>query len=88
MSEITMYTTAWCGYCRAAKQLLERESLSYEEISVDDDPDFRQRMQDLSGRHTVPQIFIDGESIGGYQELARLIADGNLAAPDATPTSV
>jgi glutaredoxin 3 len=88
MSEIRMYTTAWCGYCLAAKQLFERESLSYEEISVDDDPDFRQRMQDLSGRHTVPQIFIDGEAIGGYQELARLIADGGLAAPDATPTSI
>ncbi len=88
MPEIKMYTTVWCGYCRAAKQLLERQSLSYEEISVDDDPDFRRRMQELSGRHTVPQIFIDGESVGGYQELARLIGDCGLAAADATPTSV
>ena len=40
----------WCGYCRAAKQLLEREELPYDEISVDDDPHFRQRMHELSGR--------------------------------------
>ena len=73
-----MYTTAWCGYCRAAKRLLEREELAYEEVSVDDDPHFRQRMYELSGRTTVPQIIIDGESIGGYQELARLLALGAI----------
>ena len=80
MAEITMYTTAWCGYCRSAKQLLEREELLYEEISVDDDPHFRQRMFEMSGRSTVPQVVIDGEAIGGYQELARLLASGELIA--------
>ena len=79
-----MYTTAWCGYCQAAKQLLEREELVYGEISVDDDPHFRQRMQELSGRTTVPQVVIDGESIGGFQELARLVASGGLGR-DADP---
>ena len=74
-----MYTTAWCGYCRAAKQLLEREELPYDEISVDDDPHFRQRMHELSGRSTVPHVIIDGEPIGGYQELSRLVASGKLS---------
>ncbi len=78
MPAITMYTTIWCGYCHAAKGLLDREGFGYREVSVDDDPNFRGRMYELTGRHTVPQIFVDDESIGGYQELARLIADGGL----------
>lgn len=88
MRKITVYTTAWCGYCRAAKHLLEREELSYEEISVDDDPNFRQRMFELAGQMTVPQIVVDGEPIGGFQELSSLVATGGLSieaepAPDA-----
>lgn len=83
-----MYTTEWCGYCRAAKQLLDREGLGYSEVRVDDDPNFRQRMRELSGRHTVPQVFVNGESIGGYQELARLIAQGGLNAGDIATAGV
>lgn len=82
-----MYTTAWCGYCRAAKLLLERSGLDYDEVPVDDDPNFRQRMIEISGRHTVPQIFIDGASIGGYQELTALIARDGLAAGEVAPAS-
>ena len=83
MPEITIYTTAWCGYCRAATALLDREQLDYEEVSVDDDPHFRQRMLDLSGRSTVPQLVIDGEPIGGFQELSRLVASGELSVNGA-----
>ncbi len=73
-----MYTTRWCGYCVRAKALLDGKHLVYEEISLDDDPHFRQRLQELTGGWTVPQILIDGEPIGGYTELWRLDRDGRL----------
>jgi glutaredoxin 3 len=80
MPEITMYTTSWCGYCVRAKMLLDSLSLPYEEINLDDDPHFRQRLNDLTGGWTVPQILIDGKPIGGYVELWRLEREGKLAA--------
>jgi glutaredoxin 3 len=80
MGSVTIYTTAWCGYCQAAKELLDQHEVAYEEISVDDDPGFRQRLLDLTGRWTVPQILVDDEPIGGYVELARLIQLGDLPA--------
>ena len=73
-----MYTTAWCGYCSRAKSLLERKGLEYEEISMDDDPAFRAKLLDMTGRWTVPQIFIDGSPIGGFSELWQLDRDGRL----------
>ncbi|HEU5066524.1 MAG TPA: glutaredoxin domain-containing protein [Gaiellaceae bacterium] len=80
MPEITMYTTSWCGYCVRAKLLLESLDLPFEEINLDDDPHFRQRLFDLTGGWTVPQIVIDGTPIGGYVELWRLEREGKLAA--------
>jgi glutaredoxin 3 len=79
MPEIRMYTTRWCGYCVRAKTLLEAKGLPYEEIRLDDDPHFRQRLFDLTGGWTVPQILIDGRPIGGYVELWRLDREGRLA---------
>jgi glutaredoxin 3 len=73
-----MYTTRWCGYCVRAKALLEGRRLEYEEINLDDDPAFRQRIFDLTGNWTVPQILIDGRPIGGYTELWRLDRAGAL----------
>ncbi len=73
-----MYTTRWCGYCVRAKTLLESRGLAYEEISLDDDPAFRQKLFDVTGGWTVPQIVIDGEPIGGYTELWRLDKAGEL----------
>ena len=73
-----MYTTAWCGYCHRAKTLLDSRGLDYEEISLDDDPSFRARLLDLTGRWTVPQILIDGRPIGGYTELCQLDREGRL----------
>jgi len=73
-----MYTTAWCGYCVRAKALLEARGLEYEEISLDDDPAFRQRLLALTGSWTVPQILIDGRPIGGYTELWQLDRGGAL----------
>jgi len=74
-----LYTTGWCGYCFRAKALLDARGITYEELSLDDDPAFRQRVYDLGGRWTVPLVVIDGQPIGGYQELAALDRSGALA---------
>ena len=73
-----MYTTQWCGYCVRAKALLDGKGIAYDEISLADDPAFRQRLRELTGNWTVPQILIDGEPIGGYTELWQLDRDGRL----------
>ena len=78
MARIRMYSTTWCGYCIRAKALLERRGLDYEEIVMDDDPAFRQKLLEMTGRWTVPQIFIDEVPIGGYTELWCLDRDGKL----------
>jgi glutaredoxin 3 len=80
MSRIEIYTTRWCGYCVRAKALLDGKGIPYEEISLDDDPAFRRRLEELTGGWTVPQILIDGVPIGGYTELWRLDASGQLDA--------
>jgi glutaredoxin 3 len=74
-----MYTTTWCGYCVRAKTLLDARGIEYEEINLDDDPHFRQKLLDLTPGWTVPQIMIDGKPIGGYTELWRLDKSGRLA---------
>jgi len=78
MARIRVYSTRWCGYCVRAKALLETRGIDFEEISLDDDPAFRQKLFDLTGGWTVPQILIDGRPIGGYTELWRLDRDGRL----------
>jgi glutaredoxin 3 len=78
MARIQMYSTRWCGYCVRAKALLQSRGLEYEEIQLDGDPGFRQKLFDLTGGWTVPQILIDGDPIGGYTELWRLDRDGDL----------
>ena len=79
MPRIRIYTTRWCGFCVRAKALLDDKGIGYEEISLDDDPAFRRNLFDLTGGWTVPQILIDGESIGGFSELWRLERSGQLA---------
>src|SRR5205085_9275862 len=78
MPRIEMYTTRWCGYCVRAKTLLASRGIPYDEISLDDDPMFRQTVFDATGGWTVPQILVDGRPIGGYTELWRLDRDGRL----------
>ena len=81
MPRIEMYTTTWCGYCVRAKALLDSKGIPYEEIRLDNDPAFRQKLFDLTGGWTVPQILIDGRPIGGYTELWKLDREGRLDAP-------
>jgi glutaredoxin 3 len=78
VARVRVYSTRWCGYCVRAKALLESRGIPNEEISLDDDPAFRQKLFDLTGGWTVPQILIDGRPIGGYTELWRLDRDGRL----------
>lgn len=73
-----MYTTAWCGYCVRAKTLLEDRGLEYDEVRMDDDPAFREKLLEMTGRWTVPQIFLDDRPIGGYAELWALARAGEL----------
>ncbi|MEE4184952.1 MAG: glutaredoxin 3 [Gammaproteobacteria bacterium] len=75
---VIVYTTAWCGYCAAAKRLLNSKQVTFEEIAVDGNAELRAEIAERSGRHTVPQIFIDGRSVGGYDDIAALNASGEL----------
>jgi glutaredoxin 3 len=78
MSSVLIYTTRACPYCYRAKDLLESKGIIFKEIAVDNEPSIRQEMINLSGRHTVPQIFIDGQAIGGSDELNALNYNGKL----------
>jgi glutaredoxin 3 len=79
MARVTIYTTEYCPYCVQAKRLLEQRAIPYEEIDVGADVALRTEMVAKSeGRRTVPQIFIDGEGIGGYTELRALADRGGL----------
>lgn len=80
MGKIDIYTTRWCSYCVRAKSLLDGAGVAYEEIRLDDDPQFRRRIHELTGGWTVPQIVVAGEPIGGYTELWRLVKTGELEA--------
>ena len=78
MANVVIYTTSLCPFCFRAKRLLEKKGARFEEISVDGDPDERAAMQERSGRHTVPQIFIGDRHVGGFDDLAELDMDGEL----------
>jgi glutaredoxin 3 len=78
MIGIQMYTTRWCGYCVRAQALLEAKGIPFQEITLDDDPHFRQKLLDLTGGWTVPQILLAGRPIGGYTELWQLDRSGRL----------
>ena len=78
MARIQMYSTTWCGYCVRAKALLDAKGIEYDEINLDDEPRFRQKLMELTGGWTVPQIVLDGRPIGGYAELWQLDKSGVL----------
>jgi glutaredoxin 3 len=78
-AQVVMYTTAVCPYCVAAKNFLKSRGLAWDEIRVDSDIEARRRMMDLTRRTSVPQIFINGSHVGGYEELVALDRSGGLA---------
>jgi glutaredoxin 3 len=73
MSQVTVYTTDPCGYCRVAKALLDKRGIPYQEINLAKDPEGRAELVRLTGMMTFPQVVIEGESLGGYQELVALV---------------
>ena len=79
MAKVLMYLTAACPFCQAAEQLLEEKGVSdIERVRVDLEPQRRAEMTRKSGRHTVPQIWIDGRHVGGCDELHALEREGAL----------
>jgi glutaredoxin 3 len=81
MAKVVMYTTAVCPYCIRAEKLLNKNGVSeIEKIRVDLEPELRVAMMEKTGRRTVPQIYINGEHVGGYEDLAELKHKGKLDA--------
>lgn len=80
MVPVTIYTRQMCGYCSAAKALLDRKGVSYTEHDASFDPKLRQEMMDRSGRSTFPQIFISDKHVGGCDDLHALDGAGKLDA--------
>jgi glutaredoxin 3 len=83
---VKIYTTDWCGYCSAALRLLRSKGIEFEQIDVDGNAKLRRWLVEATGRTTVPQIFINGEPIGGFTDMRDLehrgVLDRMLAAND------
>lgn len=77
-SRVVIYSSPFCGYCSAAKRLLKSKDIDFEEINIVFDAAKREEMIALSGRRTVPQIFVDGTHVGGCDDLYELEARGGL----------
>lgn len=78
MAQVIMYSTDYCPYCAKARELLNKKNISFTEIRIDLQPELRDEMIAKSGRHTVPQIFINGQAIGGCDDLYALEDQGKL----------
>lgn len=73
-----MYGTPYCSYCMAARMLLKKKGVAFDEISVSGDPAMREQMEKLSGRRSVPQIFVGDQPVGGFDDLYTLDQEGEL----------
>ncbi|MCB1844918.1 MAG: glutaredoxin 3 [Halioglobus sp.] len=73
-----MYSTASCPYCSAARMLLTKKKIPFKDISVAGDDDLRAEMESRSGRRTVPQIFINDQPVGGFDDIYKLDQQGEL----------
>lgn len=80
MASVILYTTRYCPYCVAAKRLLDRKGIKYDEIAVDGNYALRAEMEQRSGRYTVPQIWIGEHHVGGCDDLYALERAGELDA--------
>lgn len=78
MAEVKIYTTQWCGYCRAAKALLREKGVDYEEIDLTGNRTGRAELAERTGKTTVPQIFINGVGVGGFDDINALNRAGKL----------
>ena len=81
MSIVEIYTSPYCGYCHAAKRLLNKKSVTFQEIDISRNPKMRSEMLvRANGGHTVPQVFINDKHIGGCDELHAMERSGQLGA--------
>ena len=80
MAEVTIYTTPFCPYCDAAKALFKKKGVEFREVDVSDDPVKRKWLVETTGQRTVPQIFIDARSYGGFSDVSALERRGELDA--------
>ncbi len=85
MAKVTVYSARICPYCRMAEKLLDKKGVTYDKVMVDEMPERRAEMERLSGRKTVPQIFINDTPVGGFTDLAELERTGRLDALLAQP---
>jgi len=76
--KVVVYTGAFCPYCTAAKNLLTKKGVAFEELSVDKEPELREEMEERSRRTSVPQIFIGDHHVGGFDDMAELNLKGGL----------
>lgn len=81
---VVLYTTPFCGFCRAALALLRERDIEHVQVDVSGQPAARQWLREVTRQHTVPQVFVGGQSIGGYTELATLDDSGELERMLAT----
>lgn len=77
-ADVIMYSTRFCPYCMRARRLLKNKKIEFEEILISSNRAMREEMEQKSGRTSVPQIFINGQAIGGYDDMAQLNLDGKL----------
>lgn len=77
-AKVEMYGTVHCPYCRLARQFLEKKGIQYIEFLIDKERHLREEMENRSRRTSVPQIFINGEHVGGFEDMAELDIDGEL----------
>jgi glutaredoxin 3 len=77
-ADVVVYRTPYCPYCVRAAMLLERKGVKFREVDVSNDPEARERLLRETGQRTVPQIFINGASVGGYDDIALLDRRGAL----------
>jgi glutaredoxin 3 len=75
---VVIYTTKWCGYCTMALVLLRAKGITFAQVPVDGNRAARAWLAERTGRRTVPQVFIGGQSVGGYDEISELDDDGEL----------
>jgi glutaredoxin 3 len=79
-ANVKIYTRRWCGYCVAAERLLTQKGVAYEQVDTTGDRELRRWLVKATGRTTIPQIFIDGAPVGGYDDLRALDRAGRLDA--------
>jgi glutaredoxin 3 len=89
--KVEIYSTGSCGYCARTRRLLERKGVAFEEIRIDRERGRRAEMHERCGRDSVPQVFVDGRHLGGYEDLVDLDMDAaldpllGLGNPDPEP---